>query len=835
MKRTGPFRALIALSLCFVLIGVSACTNDSGDPLEYSSDPLLTGEDIGAADLTAVEFVGDLAVVSTTHHTGGRLSVIDLRTGQTRWSAADGDPILGGESNVIDLRSPHEPTTPVIRERDGGFDVYVPYRTTKRVDASAPDGKTGIGLAALAGEDGHGQWTSETFLTAEAQREDLLARPVFTDGDTVVAASGHPKDGGSPTTWVLDAESGDTRWTETHSWPVALGGEAVVVEASSQPDLLLTEEGPKRTDGTTPRGLSLKDGRPIWDLDDEFVGAATRAADSRHSVINGELKRSGSSSRSSSYGTVVISNDTGEEVDEIDGAPSCRASARMIACADGKELTTIGSGDDELEVSTPYGTGSESADWELLDVFDETIAVKDETEGNDRVQALDSQGKVRAESLPTTPMPAAPTAMSSDYLAVCDEAKKDCRIHAADGSASVSGPTSATASALTLSEPLPSSVPESNVPPGSDFGSVSGVNLVDDALVVSGDADDGGGSMLAAVDAETGKVRWSLDSSSAVEDGSGGTVTPVVPAAGPPRILDSDDGYIVLVGATSGGSSGIAAFNGSNGDLKSFHRLGESGADVDAAFVNGQHAAIDLNDDGHHETALADFASPQKPTTEWTKSGVEPVGLGEESVLVRGAAGSGEKRTLTSARLIGFDDADDVLWDSADARGDAGEDASDDAGEVEFPGEVMLESGLLIVNWGDGAEALDATDGTSLGAVGKRLSDCVAEADTVMCSSDPNSDLQRFTPPIALSRDGSALTVTEVGHRGFAGISGAYDGRYFVDEAAGQVAIDVNGIATDWGLSGRFESASDDGFALFMTCAPASCTLRPGWDVRRIE
>lgn len=824
------------MPLCLVLLGVSACTNDSDEPLEYSSDPLLNGADIGAADLTGVEFLGDLAVVSTTDFTGGRLSVIDLTTGRTRWSAADGDPILGGDSSVVDLRSPHEPTKPVIRDRGkGDFDVYVPYRTTERIDAPESEDATGVGIAALAGENGRAQWMSERFLTAEGERGDLKTRPVLAEGDTVVASAGHPKNGGSPITFVIDADTGDTRWTKTNVWPTALGEKAVVVEASSSPELLLAEQGPDRRDGTTPSGLSVDDGQPIWDLDDEFAEVTTGAVDGAHSIVTGEKKSTGGSSgQFSDHGTVVISNDTGDVVEELEIAPSCRASSTMIACSDGDKLITIGSDADEVETTTPYGTGSGASDWDLLDVFDETILVKDETDDNDRIQALDAEGKVRSEDLPATP-----SAMSENYLTVCDEARKDCRFHAADPDAAIDRPTSATASPLTLSDPLPSSVPERSVPPGTELDDVRGVTLVDDALVLNGDSIEDNRPVLAVSDAESGKLRWSLDTS-AVSGASGASVTPLFRTFGNPRALDTAEGFFVLVGATSAGSTGIAAFDGKDGDFESFHRLGDSGGPgntdeaggsgeagetgpvVDAVDADGTQAAIDVDDDGHHETTLVDFSSPAKPKSKWTKGGVEPVRLGEESVLVRHVDGRGDDRELTGVELLSLDDPDDVIWRSRDVR------------EDEYPEEVMYEAGMLIVNWSDGAEIIDATDGKSLGAIGKRLSECVAAGDSIMCSTARDAALRRLDPPVVLTRTESGLDISELSNHAVAGVSGGHDGRFFVDEAAGPVGIDSNGLTVDSGFTGRFRNASEDDFALFMTCVGSACESMPSWDVRRI-
>jgi outer membrane protein assembly factor BamB len=108
MTTKRPLRTVGAVALCSVLVAVAACTNRSDDPLDYAETTMLTGADIGADDLAGVKLIGDIGLVATTDHSGGRLAAIDLTTGRTIWSADDGDPILGGDSAVVDLSSPHD-------------------------------------------------------------------------------------------------------------------------------------------------------------------------------------------------------------------------------------------------------------------------------------------------------------------------------------------------------------------------------------------------------------------------------------------------------------------------------------------------------------------------------------------------------------------------------------------------------------------------------------------------------------------------------------------------------------------------------------------------------
>src|SRR5699024_10765243 len=124
--------------------------------------------------------------------------------------------------------------------------------------------------------------------------------------------------------------------------------------------------------------------------------------------------------------------------------------------------------------------------------------------------------------------------------------------------------------------------------------------------------------------------------------------------------------------------------------------------------------------------------------------------LGEDSVVVRKSSGSGAERELEDVRLLDLAKGKDVIWDSAQAR------------DGEHPGTVMLEAGMLIVNWTDGTEIVDAASGASLGSIGKRLSQCTAGGATVRCDSTPDPDGQRLGSPTGLERTKSGVGGTEV-------------------------------------------------------------------------
>jgi hypothetical protein len=226
-----------------------------------------------------VELIGDIGLVATTDH---------LRW-QARRHRSDDRPARSGapttatpSSAVILLLSTSAARTdaskPVVRDHGGGeFEVLVPYRTTAHIDAAGTDEPVSLGVASLSGDDGRAQWLSEPLITDDDHADKLMARPVLASDDTVVAATAQRNEEGSLTTWTIDGESGSTRWTKDDVWPTALNADTVVVEPSTDVDLLYTDEGPERKENAVPRGLGAQKGESVWDLTDRFDSARVQA------------------------------------------------------------------------------------------------------------------------------------------------------------------------------------------------------------------------------------------------------------------------------------------------------------------------------------------------------------------------------------------------------------------------------------------------------------------------------------------------------------------------------------------------------------------------------
>lgn len=828
MVMKSSLRAVVAMAMLTLLVAVTACTNKSDNQLEYGKAAMLNGADIGADDLSGVKLIGDIALVATTKFSGGRLAAIDLKSGRTIWSADDGDPILGGESAVVDLRSPHDPAKPVVRDLGKGkFEVLVPYRTAAHIDGAA-DEPVSLGVASLSGADGRAVWLSEPLISAEERADNLMARPVLASADTVVAASAQRGRPGSLTTWAIDGKSGSTRWTKDGVWPSALSAATVVVEHSSNADLMYQEEGPEWKRNTAPIGIDAQKGKQVWDLADRFDSARVQAAAGNYAVVHadGGYGASGSASDGSSAGssTELIEIDAGSTAEGLDDFAECTASSTTIACAEDGQLSVIDASDGNIERSSPYGSDAASYDWEIVDVFGDTVIAKDETGDNDRLQALDRSGKVRAEELAGSPH-----AMNEDYLVVCTEERTTtrkqakCGIHAADSDANPDRSTANNVQPLSLSDPLPSSLAESTGFRTLDIREVTGVALADDSVIIAGYENGYDDYVVAAVEADTADPIWTLDQSTKLTTGTGQNVAPVFRASGKPSVINTSDGFSLLMAAKSGGRSGVASVDGATGDLESFHPVSSEDDYLDLHVGNGAYAAIEASDTDSQRTVLVDYSAPTKPKSMWTQDGVAPAAIGEDSVAVQKASESEADREFEDVQVLDLDTGKDVIWDSTEVR------------EGERPGTVMLEAGLLIVNWSDGTEVVDADSGTSLDMTGKRLSQCTVEGATVMCDSTPNPDTHRNGSPITLERTNSGVDIAEVRNRFINGISGAYDGRFFVDAEVNAISIDSRGTQIDSDLTGRFVDASDEGYALFMTCHPRVCVSYPTWDIRRVD
>lgn len=408
MARIVP--AALALLLGTAL--VAGCSNDSDDPLKYADDAIASSADLGAATLTGARLHDDIALVPDE----GRLAAIDLSTGQSTWSADDGEPLLGGDGAVADHRGT-ESIQPVIRETgDDDWQVLITYR--KPVGEVPADRSSmysidfAYGIAALSGDDGHVEWLSEAVVQDTDVEPEV--RPLFADEETVVAASVQGTEAEGLTAWAFDAESGETRWSQRGVWPSALSGDVVTVEeGATDATIPWSQEGPERENATV-RAVDAATGESEWDVSEEFDTSIADAASDDYIVIrgsSGEGNEDGDEDR-----TVLVDPETGKAVEEIGGFELCYASEEMIACKVDGELLTFRSEDDELRADRS-GPLDSSSTWDIKSVIGQTVFIQ-EVGGGEAVHAFDAEGKTRAEELP-----AAPADLNDAYGVFCDGAE----------------------------------------------------------------------------------------------------------------------------------------------------------------------------------------------------------------------------------------------------------------------------------------------------------------------------------------------------------------------------------------------------------------------------
>lgn len=834
MNRIRFRRALGAILLCCMLTAIAGCTSDSNKSLEFSPDALLKGTDIGADNLSGTRIIGDIALVTTNHFSGGTLAAIDLPSGKTLWSADDGDPILGGEGAHVDLSSPHEALPPTARDLGKGkFDVLVPYRKARgsadsTEDATSPSDSGSTppfdrGIAAVSGEDGHAVWTSEAFEKASNGTDKGMARPVLAGDDTVVAASGKRK-GGHITGWILDAETGKTRSKTDNLWPVAHDTNAdssgiVIVEPARKPDLLWSAHGPDRIDKTAPRGIDPDSGDAVWDLDDRFDHASITAAAGNFAVVSGTL--SSADSDGSAHSTELIDISDGSVVEELEDFAECRSSAVLIACNEDDELTTVSGADAAIERSSPYD-GDAARSWKSARVFGATIITEDTTQDGDGFKAVDREGETRIDDLDSVP-----AAMTDDYLVTCAEAAAKCTIHAADSDATSDLPTAANTPALKWGAALPSShsaeadPDEIDIKGGGEHTAATGVAVADEHVLVNGDTEDG--SAVTSLEADSGNAAWTIDRTTDLRTEAGAAIDVEFSRFGDPDVVETKDGAKLVIPAVSGGRSGIAAIDVVTGEPDSFHPLADSEATVRVATTRSHLAAVTVKASTEARTTmLTDFSIATKPKTVWKDKGTEAKRITAESVVVQKQVDEGRTAERTDVRVLGLGKDKEELWSSRDSRAD------------EVPGSVTAADGLVFIRWEDGAEIIDAADGSSLASIGKRLSDCVGAAGPVMCSSVPDTATSRPGFPIVVNSTDSGVEVTELRSRTVAGVSGSAAGNFFVEQPNGALSIDSAGVVIDDDPPGDLHSVSKDGVALFRTSLSQDW-YRPAWEIRRLK
>lgn len=222
----------------------------------------------------------------------GRLSVVDLATGDERWGLGVTQDLPGHDAALFDPSSmplsfdgsAHRPA--VVDTAGGGWAVGVAYLDAYHSGLDAvttcdylteacpplPTTTNDVGVAALAGDDGRVLW--RTTVASGAPPGQLSVDTVVAvvgGGDLLLAVVGPsaPRSEGPGTgadrVVALDAATGEVRWERPGVWPVGATSDTVVGLAGAVPgDPLLDDEG------ATVVALDKATGEPRWERPASF-------------------------------------------------------------------------------------------------------------------------------------------------------------------------------------------------------------------------------------------------------------------------------------------------------------------------------------------------------------------------------------------------------------------------------------------------------------------------------------------------------------------------------------------------------------------------------------
>ena len=210
-------------------------------PLALAPAPLWSSEESFDGGAQGAVIRDGLALVTGP----SRMAVLDVATGEVRWSLEDGDELDGGAGdsswNPTGHRAPR-----LVATADG---LAVP------VEYERPD-REREGIALLSAADGSVVWQEQTGTVDESRRilwavDDRVALASVATDDTL-------------TTVALDIATGEQRWDEADVWPAAIAGDAALTISSAES--LEDPRGAVSLPGGDLAGLDLATGEPRWDL-----------------------------------------------------------------------------------------------------------------------------------------------------------------------------------------------------------------------------------------------------------------------------------------------------------------------------------------------------------------------------------------------------------------------------------------------------------------------------------------------------------------------------------------------------------------------------------------
>ncbi len=333
-------------------------------PLPLAPAPAWNSEesfDGGDADGAVIR--DGLALVSGPE----RLVVLDVATGEVRWSLENGEELDGGDGDSGWTLDQNVPLRLVATE--DGLAVPVEYYRPGREE---------VGLALLSAVDGRVVWQRATGTAPETMRM------LWAVDDRVALATVATKEG-SLTTIVFDVSTGDELWDAADVWPAAIAGDTAVMISSAES--LEDPWGVYRMPQGDLAGVDLVTGEPRWDLGDRFewAGVVLTAGD----VVL--VQASEKDARDPKY---VLVHASGEVLGAFQGNVGCATDGTtLIACPD-----LIDSGVRVFDLASRELTFAPVAEYPPLDGV---VAGRVVLEGDSGFYSIDRFGNRIDESLPS--------------------------------------------------------------------------------------------------------------------------------------------------------------------------------------------------------------------------------------------------------------------------------------------------------------------------------------------------------------------------------------------------------------------------------------------------